>query len=56
MLKLLPTILFLTLVGCNTTSHEMRSLMCLGFCTEQQMEHKADPNAVKTKDTEKDSQ
>jgi len=35
-------IIFL-LAGCSTVDHETRSLICLGFCTEQRMEHKSAP-------------
>jgi len=30
----------LLLAGCSTVNHETRSLLCLGFCTEQRVEHK----------------
>jgi hypothetical protein len=42
--ELTRLLMILLLSGCaGTTSHETRSLICLGFCTEQRMEHKATP-------------
>jgi hypothetical protein len=43
-------VLVLLLAGCSSVDHETRSLVCLGFCTEQRMEHKAGPVVLPKKE------
>jgi hypothetical protein len=38
--ELTRLLLILLLSGCSTANHETRSLLCLGFCSEQRMEIK----------------
>jgi len=40
----------LLLIGCSTVDHETRNLVCLGFCTEQRIEHKATPAVLSKKE------
>ena len=40
MYMLLPALIFLS--ACNGGGHEVRSLTCLGFCTEQRVEKQQD--------------
>jgi hypothetical protein len=51
--ELTRLLLILLLSGCSTANHETRSLLCLGFCSEQRMEIK---QTTKEKPSEADHQ